>query len=172
MERRTQTETANIPSFSDRRPLLPMCAQFALQPLLDLSQEKLEDATRKLGELIAHEQESTRKLQILTEYRNDYLKRFEAAARTGLSPDAWQNYVAFVSRIDEAIEIQAKLLEQSRQHTVAGQKQWVNQRNKVKALGTLHERHIVQQFKLENRQEQKQSDEFSMRNFRIKQGCD
>ena len=41
---------------------------FPLQPLLDLSQMRLDQAARELGELIAGEQEATKRLALLLQY--------------------------------------------------------------------------------------------------------
>ena len=146
-----------------------MSKSFSLQPLLELSQERLDAATRQLGELIAKEQEGTRKLELLNDYRSEYATRFQDAARNGLTPDAWRNYSSFISRIDEAIAAQVIQLSQSKQRTAAGQQAWVTQRNKVKAFDTLQQRHNAELLKQTARQEQKQSDEHSAKQFSQKQ---
>lgn len=146
-----------------------MSKSFTLQPLLELSQERLDAVTRKLGELIATEQEGARKLELLHSYRAEYAARFQDAARNGLSPDAWRNYSTFISRIDEAISAQSFQLDQSKQLTAAGQQAWVAQRNKVKAFDTLQQRHNAEQLKQFARQEQKQLDEHSAKQFSKKQ---
>jgi len=146
-----------------------MSKPFTLQPLLELNQERLDDVTRQLGELIATEQESGRKLELLNSYRAEYVARFQDAARLGLSPEAWRNYSSFISRIDEAISAQTQQLDQSKQRTVAGQQAWIAQRNKVKAFDTLQQRHNSEQMKQAARQEQKQLDEHSAKRFGEKQ---
>ncbi len=146
-----------------------MSKPFTLQPLLDLSQERLDTATRQLGELIAKEQEGVRKLELLNDYRAEYAARFQDAARNGLTPDAWRNYSSFISRIDDAISAQSIQLSQSKQRTAAGQQAWVTQRNKVKAFDTLQQRHNTEQIKQAARQEQKQLDEHSAKQHGKKQ---
>ena len=69
-----------------------MSKKFHLQPLLDLSNLRLDEATRQLGKLIAGEQEASQRLTLLVEYRAEYQARFLAAAGNGLGPDAWRNY--------------------------------------------------------------------------------
>ncbi|MBO7411828.1 MAG: flagellar FliJ family protein, partial [Ottowia sp.] len=69
---------------------------FPLKPLLDLTQTRLDDAAKTLGELVAKETEHSQKLQLLEEYRQDYFQRFEQAALDGISPDMWRNYSAFI----------------------------------------------------------------------------
>ncbi len=73
---------------------------FHLQPLLDLSNLRLDEASRQLGKLIAGEQEASQRLELLTQYRDEYQARFVAAAGQGLGPDAWRNYQHFLGRLD------------------------------------------------------------------------
>lgn len=143
-----------------------MTTSFPLKPLLDLSQTRMDDAARRLGELIASEQEGRRKLELLQNYRDEYAERFQEAARNGLTPDAWRNYSAFIGRIDEAIGVQKAQVERSRAQTAAGQQAWVAQRNKVKAFDTLQQRHEHGEAKKAARLEQRQLDEHSANRFR------
>src|SRR5690606_11580153 len=74
-----------------------------LQPLLELMQSRMDEAARRLGELIASETEGKHKLEMLQIYRAEYQQRFLQAAASGIGPDAWRNYSAFLVKIDEAI---------------------------------------------------------------------
>lgn len=136
-----------------------------LQPLLELMQSRLDDAARRLGALIASETEGQRKLEMLQSYRDEYQQRFLQAAASGIGPDAWRNYSAFLAKIDEAIAAQRSLVEQSRQLTLQGQQVWIDHRNKVKAIDTLTQRQRSAALRAEARQEQRLSDEHAARRF-------
>lgn len=136
-----------------------MTKPFSLQPLLDLSQNRMDSAARELGRLIALEQEGQRKLELLRNYRAEYEARFVEALHGGIGVEALRNYSAFMARIDEAIDIQHASLSQSQQHTASGKQQWMTQRNKVKAYDTLHDRHLESEGRKAAREEQRQSDE-------------
>src|SRR5574337_486460 len=138
---------------------------FRLQPLLDLANTRMDEAARKLGELISGESESQRKLELLENYRAEYQERFLEAARNGIGPDAWRNFSTFIARIDEAIAAQRAVVEQSRQATAGGQQAWLAQRNKVKAFDTLSQRHQAEQARKEQKDEQRQSDEHAAKAF-------
>lgn len=142
-----------------------MSKPFVLQPLLDLSRSHLDDATSTLGKLIAQEQEGSRKLEMLQDYRTEYVARFRDAARDGLGVEALRNYGAFMARIDEAIEIQRSLLDQSQRKTAAGKQAWIHQRNRMKAFDTLHERHVEREQQVHAKQEQRQSDEHTSNRY-------
>ena len=136
-----------------------MTRAFPLQSLLDLSQLRLDEAGRKLGELIAGEQEASKRHGLLVEYREEYRTRFVLAARDGLSPGAWQNYASFLARLDEAISQADAAMTRTRQRTVAGQQEWVAKRGRVRAFDTLSDRHRSRVAYQDQRQDQKASDE-------------
>lgn len=142
-----------------------MSKAFQLQPLLDLSNLRLDEATRLLGKLIAGEQEASQRFEMLIQYRDEYQARFLAAAGNGLGPDTWRNYQHFLGRLDQAIEQAGAMVAASKQRTAAGQKNWLDKQGKVKAFDTLAQRHQARLLYAETRQEQKQSDEHAARRY-------
>ncbi|BAO28744.1 flagellar export protein FliJ [Sulfuritalea hydrogenivorans] len=140
-----------------------MSRVFPLQSLLDLSQLRLDEAGRKLGELIAGEQEASRRHGLLVQYREEYRTRFVRAAQDGLRPGEWQNYTQFIARLDEAINQASSAMNHTRQMTVAGQVEWISKRGRVKAFDTLSDRHQSRITYQDQRQEQKASDEHGAR---------
>ena len=143
-----------------------MTERFPLQTLLDLANSRMDDAARKLGELIASEHAVEEKLTLLRDYRKEYHARFVEAARNGIGPDAWRNFSAFLGKLDDAIVQQQRLVSDSRQRTEQGQQAWVDQRNKVKAFDTLSHRHQSEQARKEAKQEQRLTDEHAAKQFR------
>ena len=79
---------------------------FPLQTVLDLMQARSDEATQQLARLIANERDAKTKLELLSNYRNDYALRFTQAAQNGLSQREWHNYREFLNRLDEAIDLQ------------------------------------------------------------------
>ena len=143
-----------------------MTEPFPLQTLLDLANSRMDEAARKLGELIASEQAVEEKLALLVAYRTEYHARFVEAARNGIGPDAWRNFSAFLGKLDDAIAQQQRVVSDSRQRTEQGQQAWVDQRNKVKAFDTLSHRHQSLQARKEAKQEQRLTDEHAAKQFR------
>ena len=143
-----------------------MTEPFPLQTLLDLANSRMDDAARKLGELIASEQAVEDKLKLLQAYRKEYQDRFVEVARNGIGPDAWRNFSAFLGKLDDAIAQQQLIVSDSRQRTVQGQQDWVDQRNKVEAFDTLSHRHQSVQARKEAKQEQRLTDEHAAKQFR------
>ncbi len=141
----------------------PLNKNFPLQSVLDLSQMKLEEATRRLGELISGEQQAAQRLELLAQYRDEYHARFLVAARDGLTRDQWRNYQSFLDRLDTAIGQAREIVAQSHQLTAVGQQNWVHERGRVKAFDTLAQRHQAKVHHAEDRLEQKNLDEHASR---------
>jgi flagellar FliJ protein len=139
---------------------------FPLQSLLDLSQAHMDDAARKLGQLLSSEQEVEKTLALLEQYRDEYEARFRQAARNGLTRDEWGNYQSFLGRLDEAISQQRAIVAASKQRTVDGQKEWLDKRNRVKAFDALSQRHKAHEVRSEAKTEQRAQDEHAAKSFR------
>ena len=144
-----------------------MTQAFSLQPLLDLMQTRADEATRKLGQLIAAEQSQRSRLQMLEQYRDEYAQRMLEATADGITRLILLNYQAFLARIDEAIAQQRTAVENSERSTKAGKDQWQDQNKQLKAIDTLSQRHDARERYRENKQEQKLQDEFSTRKYSV-----
>lgn len=149
-----------------------MAQPFSLQPLLDVMQTRTDEATRKLGKLIAAEQSQRSRLDMLEQYRNEYAQRLCEAAAQGVTRFVLLNYQDFLARIDEAITQQRIAVENSEQSTKAGKDHWQEQNKKLKAIDTLSVRHDARVRYQENRQDQKLQDEFSSRKYSTKESSD
>lgn len=136
---------------------------FSLQTVLDLMQNRSDEATQHLARLIASERDAQSKLRMLEEYRDDYSERFRKAMQGGLRQPEWRNYQEFLQRLDEAINQQLQAVRQQQSQTASGQAEWRQQRKRLQAFDALYERHRSSEAKLEGRQEQKAQDELAAR---------
>ncbi len=142
-----------------------MAQPFSLQPLLEIMQNRADEATRKLGQLIAAEQSQKSRLQMLEQYRAEYAQRMQDATTQGITRQALRNYQDFLARIDEAIEQQRINVRNSENSTRHGQEHWKAQNRQLKAIDTLSVRHEARERQRENKREQKLLDEFSTRKY-------
>lgn len=140
-----------------------MTKPFPLQTVLELMQERSDEATQQLAHLIAAEQDAKKKLDMLLQYRDEYAARFSEAAQNGLSPVQWKNFQDFLARLDEAIVSQRKVVAQQVLNTQEGQQNWQHHRKKLKAFDTLADRHYSSENTKEVKQDQKLQDEFAAR---------
>ena len=128
-------------------------------------QNRTDEASRKLGQLITAEQSQRSRLQMLEQYRDEYAQRMREATAEGITRLILRNYQDFLARIDEAIEQQRQAVQNSELSTKAGQTEWRNQNTKLMAIDTLSSRHDARERYRENKQEQKILDEFSSRKY-------
>lgn len=142
-----------------------MAQPFSLQPLLEIMQSRTDEATRKLGQLIAAEQSQKSRLQMLEQYREEYAQRMRDATAQGITRLVLHNYQDFLARIDEAIKQQRLAVVNSENSTKAGQEQWKTQNKQLKAIDTLSQRHDTRERYREGKQDQKLQDEFSSRKY-------
>lgn len=143
-----------------------MAQAFSLQPLLELMQSRTDEATRKLGQLLAAEQNQRSRLEMLEQYRDEYAKRMSDAVRQGLTPASLMNYQSFILRIDEAIAQQRVVVGNSEKNTRLGQQHWQEQNKRLKAIDTLSQRHEIKERYRENKSDQKLQDEFAARRYK------
>lgn len=136
---------------------------FTLQAVLDLMQNRSDQATQGLARLIASERDAKTRLGLLQQYRDEYDERFREAAQDGLRQAEWRNYREFLNRLDEAIKQQTEAVALQQQHTAAGQANWQQQRARLQAFDALLERHRSSEARRELRQEQKAQDELAAR---------
>ena len=140
-----------------------MVKPFPLQSLLELSQLRMDESAKRLGELLAGEKEAGARLILLQQYRDEYHERFLAAAKVGIGRDAWSNYQSFLGRLDEAIKQAHAMVAHSKLLTADGQRELAVKHGKVKAFDTLSQRHRSRELGVENRKEQKLQDEHAAR---------
>lgn len=142
-----------------------MAQTFPLQNLLELMQNRSDEATQKLGQLIAAEQSQRSRLEMLEQYRDEYAQRLRDATSQGITQLSLRNYQNFLERIDDAITQQRQVVQNSERSTKTGQEHWHNQNKRLKAINTLSVRHEIKERALDNKQEQKILDEFSSRQY-------
>ena len=145
-----------------------MTQAFSLQPLLEIMQTRTDEATRKLGHLIAAEQNQRSRLQMLEQYREEYAQRLREVTAEGVTRIILRNYQDFLVRIDEAIAQQRTAVEASERSTQAGKEHWQAQNKQLKAIDTLSLRHDARERYRENRLDQKLQDEYSSRKYSVK----
>lgn len=138
----------------------------ALTTLIDLAKSRMDDAAKRLGELLSASTQHEEKLQLLVTYRDEYRARFRSAAQAGIGPDAWRNYSVFLGKLEEAIAEQEKVVAQARLQVSHGRQAWVDERNRKKAFDTLAERKHQVVLRQELRAEQRLTDEHSAKLFR------
>lgn len=142
-----------------------MPEKLPLATLIELAQTKTDEATRRLGQLQNAQTSASAKLDMLLQYRQEYLEQFNGQMQAGLTASQVRNYQNFIGTLDGAIDQQRALTLQASTRLGHGRTDWRNNKRRLSSFGTLADR--VRQFELgvANKKEQRESDERSARQF-------
>ena len=142
-----------------------MPEKLPLAMLIELAQTKTDEATRRLGQLQNAQTSASAKLDMLVQYRQEYVVQFSAQMKGGLAASQVRNFQNFIGTLDGAIEQQRALTLQARTRLSQGRSNWQSSKRRLSSFGTLADR--VRQFELgvANKKEQRESDERSARQF-------
>ena len=140
-----------------------MAQQTALETLIELAQRDTDDCAKRLGVALKAVEEADQKLTMLLGYRDDYAMRLEAAQVAGITPMAYRNFVAFMGKLDIAINGQRDVIKHARFKADHEKTAWQASERKRLSYRTLHERAATEALKAENKRDQKQMDEHAAR---------
>ena len=140
----------------------------ALETLIDLAQRESDACAKRLGAALKAVDEGEQKLQMLLGYRDDYANRLDAAQMAGITPFAYQNFVAFLGKLDQAIDGQREVLKHARVKADMEKKGWQESERKRLSYRTLNERAAAEALALEIKRDQKMMDDHAARTARFK----
>lgn len=140
-----------------------MATQTALDTLNDLARRATDDAAKRLGAALKHAEEAQQKLDMLLGYRDDYCARLDAMQRDGITPMAYQNFVAFMGKLDAAVNGQREIVRHARHAADMAKQAWQAAERKRLSYATLSNRAAEAQLQRENKREQKLMDEHATR---------
>jgi len=140
-----------------------MAKQSALETLIELAQRETDDAAKRLGAALKAVEEGEQKLTMLLGYREDYAIRLEAAQVGGITPMAYRNFVAFMDKLDIAINGQREVIKHAQHKSGVEKAAWQACERKRLSYRTLNERAASEALRVENKRDQKQMDEHAAR---------
>jgi len=140
-----------------------MAKQSALETLIELAQRETDDAAKRLGAALKAVEEGEQKLTMLLGYRDDYAIRLEAAQVGGITPMAYRNFVAFMDKLDIAINGQREVIKHAQHKSGMEKAAWQACERKRLSYRTLNERAASEALRVENKRDQKQMDEHAAR---------
>ena len=135
----------------------------ALETLIELAQRDSDDAAKRLGLALKAAEEAEQKLQMLHGFRDDYANKLDAAQLAGITPMAYRNFVAFMGKLENAINGQGDLVKHAQHKSAQEKAAWQELERKRLSYRTLHERAQVKALQVENKRDQKQMDEHAAR---------
>jgi len=140
-----------------------MAQQSALETLIDLAQRDSDAAARRLGAALKAVEEAEQKLQMLLGFRDDYARKLDAAQMAGITPFAYHNFVAFMGKLDNAINGQREVLKHAQHKSGVEKAAWNESERKRLSYRTLNERAAAEALKIESKRDQKLMDDHAAR---------
>lgn len=140
-----------------------MANQSALDTLIELAQRDTDEAAKRLGAALKAADEAQQKLDMLIGYRDDYASRLAQAQMNGISPMAYQNFIAFMGKLDQATNGQREVLRHAQARAGVEKGRWQEAERKRLSYTTLSNRAAEKAAQLENKRDQKLMDEHAAR---------
>lgn len=141
----------------------------ALETLIDLAQKDSDAAAKRLGVANKQVEEAEQKLEMLVGYRDEYARKLDAAQVAGITPFAYHNFVAFIGKLDNALNGQRDVLKHAKFKAESELKTLQESERKRLSYRTLNERAASEALKIQNKRDQKQMDDHAARGARYKQ---
>ncbi|WP_332778032.1 flagellar export protein FliJ [Polaromonas sp.] len=139
-----------------------------LATLIELAQSKTDEATRRLGQLQNAHTSAAGKLEMLLQYRQEYLDQLQVQMRDGVPSAHLRNFQHFIGTLDGAIEQQRALTLQADTRLAHGRSDWQHTQRRLNSFDTLADRVRQQEMLVLNKREQRDSDERTARQFYLR----
>lgn len=130
-----------------------------LQPVADIAKHAERSAARHHGDVVREYQKQRNQLDELIRYKNEYVKKFEEAGKTGLSIVQMRDYQLFIARLSQAIAQQQQQVQHGQQRSNESQQQWAGKRNHSKKIDKVVENRTRAYNQQQERREQRESDD-------------
>lgn len=140
-----------------------MATTSALATLIELANKASDEAAKRLAAALRAHEDAKQKLDLLLNYRGDYAERCQAGLAAGMGAVQFNNYQAFMQKLDQAIAGQDKVVVDALRRVDQARAAWCAAEQKKMSFTTLNERAVKEQSRRDAVREQKQSDEFANR---------
>ncbi|NLN68306.1 MAG: flagellar export protein FliJ [Alcaligenaceae bacterium] len=137
----------------------------SFETLHELAVQKMDDRARVVAQTEANITQSTKQLEMLEQYRLDYIARLQNRLQEGMSSAQCVNFQKFISTLEEALGQQRVIIAQLEKQVEKEREAWFEARREVNSMQALIDRKKLEQLKIANRQEQKMNDEFAARAY-------
>lgn len=136
-----------------------------LETLLKFEHSKEELAANTLRSAENDYQQNLIRLQSVSDYRLEYMKRLSQRSSVGLDSATYNHYHAFISKLDYASEQVKIAMLQAKALVDQSKTLWLKQKQKVQAVEMLAKKRSIALAKVENKKEQAMFDEIATQQF-------
>ncbi|WP_408601858.1 flagellar export protein FliJ [Pseudomonas sp. PLMAX] len=133
----------------------------ALDTLVELTKEVLDNAALRLAKSRRSEQQAREYLSTLQNYRQEYARELQKLMRKGIDSMTRGNYRSFLNSLDQAIEQANRSVNEQVTNVDLNQTHWKDQYIKLNSFETLIGRRQQTAKLAASRVEQRQADEMS-----------
>lgn len=135
----------------------------ALDTLIDLANKATDEAAKRLGATLRAGEDADQKLDLLTQYRDDYAARCQSNLASGISTTHFNNFQIFMQKLDHAIAGQQKVVSDAQLQIAQARSVWQACEQKKMSYVTLAGRASKESARRELWLDQKQNDEHAAR---------
>lgn len=139
-----------------------------LKILNEMAVKEVELATEALARAMKAASEAQSKYDLLIEYRQGYFNNLNQSLATGVNAETYQNFHNFIKKLDQAISGQQDIVASATQQVNVHREIWQESQRKKLSYAVLIDRSDKRTHKVEQKKDQKMTDEFATRISRTK----
>lgn len=109
--------------------------------------------------------QAEQKYQGLANYRTEYIQQSLQEGSVGLGGRQFNQYVSFISKLDQALTQQGRVVQQSRNVAEQRRQSWLKMQTKRKGLEKLVEQALAKAQQAADKQQQNLADEYALQRF-------
>tara|TARA_R110000737_G_scaffold332588_1_gene349595 strand:+ start:305 stop:739 length:435 start_codon:yes stop_codon:yes gene_type:complete len=136
-----------------------------LNTLYKFELDKEQKATQALQAAEVDYQQNKERLQSVSDYRLEYMKRLNQRSLAGIDSATYSHFHAFIAKLDNAAQQVKIAVHQAKTLVDTRKKQWLEQRRKIQAVELLRDKKLAALQLAANKQEQKMFDEMATQQF-------
>ncbi len=137
-----------------------------IQTLVELKAQQEKNSLEAFGDCQRRVQEARQQHENLQSYRQEYLDKYQGNANAGIGVAALLDFRAFIEKLDQAIEGQALVVQQTELELMQKRRAWEHLHQQSQSLQKVCDGLIAEEQKIENKREQTESDDRSSRMIR------
>ena len=134
-----------------------------MQPVAQHADQKEQDAVRLFVNAQRIVKEAEQQLQQLFSYRDEYAQQLLSAQSDSLSSQRLRDYQSFVARLGQTIDQLHIDIENKKYQCEIHRKAWLKCRSRSHALNSVVEKYRLEEFRQQEKFEQKEQDEHAQR---------
>jgi flagellar FliJ protein len=136
-----------------------------LQVMVDLAQEQVDAAQKKLAHCLAHQRQQHDKLQLLEQYRGEYEQQMMTLLQGGAQIHQLHSRTQFMQKIEQAVVQQTQATQLAAQQVAHAQTLLNAAVKRQQGFLTLQKKRQLEWQAKENKREQRDNDEYAQRSY-------